>query len=72
MTMIYRVSKMNLQGESYRVLKTEKELKLKEIENKLAYKNMPDVFRDSLEGRTISIDPVDIVIDESIPKSKYP
>ena len=44
-----------------------KELKLKEIENKLSVKYMQDVFEDSLEGRTINMDTVDKVIDYSIP-----
>ena len=41
---------------SYEIEETEKELKLKEIKKKLADKYTPDVFRDSLEGRTISMD----------------
>ena len=48
---------------------TEKELKLKEIENKLADKYTPDVFRDSLEGHTMSMNPVDIIIDQEMFRS---
>ena len=55
---------------SYKVPDTEKEKKLKEMENRLAEKYTPSVFRDSLEGRTIKMEPVNIVIDDSVPESK--
>ena len=51
---------------------SKKEKKLKEMENRLAEKYTPSIFRDSLEGRTINMEPVDIVIDQSVPESKYP
>ena len=54
---------------SCKVKETEKAPKLKEIENRLVDKCKPDVI---LEGSTINMDPMDIIIDESIPKSKYP
>ena len=50
---------------------TEKEMQLRKIEIKLAEKYTPTAFRDRLEGPTIKMEPVDIIIDESIPKSKY-
>ena len=64
----YSFSNRYLWRVSYRVGETEKELKLRKIENKLAEKYMSDVFLDSLEGGTIRMDPVDIIIDDSIPK----
>ena len=57
---------------SCKVPEGEKEKKLKEMENRLAEKYTPSLFRDSLEGKTIKMDPVEIVIDESEPESKYP
>ena len=40
---------------SYKLEESEKEMQLREIENKLATKYTPDVFKDSLEGRIIKI-----------------
>ena len=42
------------------------------MENRLAEKYASSIFRDGLEGRKIRMDPVDIVMDESVPESKYP
>ena len=57
---------------TYRVEETEKEIEFREIEHRLVNKYTPDVFQDSLEGRTINMEPVDIVIDDTIPKCNYP
>ena len=46
-------------------------MQLKEMENKLAQKHTPKVFKESLEGQTIKMEPVYIIIDDSIPKTKY-
>merc|ERR1711954_44529 len=50
----------------------EKEIELREIENRLLNAYTPDVFHDSLEGRTIKMKPVDIVLDDTIPQCNYP
>ena len=63
----YGFSNRYFQRVSYRMEETEKEMQLREIENKLAEKYTPSVFKDSLEGRTIKIKPVYIIIDDSIP-----
>ena len=57
---------------SYPVEDTEKEATLKEIEKKLVKEYTPTVFQDSLEGRTMHMKPVEIVIDKSIPDCNYP
>ena len=51
---------------------SEKEMELREIERKLVEEYTPSVFQDSLEGRTIDMKPVDIVIDDTIQKCNYP
>ena len=60
-------SNMGVRKVSYKVPDSEKETKLKEIEEKLAKKYTPSVFRDILEGRTINMKPVDIVLQDNIP-----
>ena len=45
---------------------TEKEKKLQDIKEKLAQKYTPSVFQDNLEGRTIKMDPVNIVTDKKL------
>ena len=51
---------------------TEKKIELREIENRLVNAYTPDVFQDSLEGRTIKMKPVDIILDDTIPPCNYP
>ena len=68
----YRIlNKYNLRV-SYRLEESDKEMQIREIENKLAAKYTPGVFKDSLEGLSIKMEPVYFIIDESIPESEYP
>ena len=57
---------------SYPVEDTEKEAILRELERKLVNEYTPSVFQDNLEGRTIDMKPVDIVIDDTVLKCNYP
>ena len=57
---------------SYKVEETDKEIELREIERRLVNKYTPEVFQDSLEGRTINMKPVDIILDETVLKCNYP
>ena len=68
----YSFSNKYVRKVSYKVEDTEKEATLKDTERKLVEEYTPSVFQDNLEGRTMHMKPVDIVIDESIQKCNYP
>ena len=68
----YSFSNKYVHKVSYKVEESEKESILNDIERKLVAEYTPSVFQDSLEGRTMHMEPVDIVIDKSIPKCNYP
>ena len=50
---------------------TDEEQKVKEIKERLIKKYTPEVFEDNLEGKTVKIDPVNIVVDENL-RQKHP
>merc|ERR1711954_238089 len=68
----YDFSNKHVRKVEYKVKESEKEVILREIERRLVKDYTPSVFHDNLEGRTIHMKPVDIVIDKSIPKCNYP
>ena len=55
---------------SYRVKESDKEIQLREIENKLATKYTQTVCKDSLEGRTIKMNRVEIN-GQNVEASRY-
>ena len=63
----YSFSNKYVRKVSYQVEDTEKEAILREIERKLVEDYTPSVFQDNLEGRTMHMKPVELVIDKSIP-----
>ena len=68
----YNFSNKCVRKVSYKVEESEKEMVLREIERKLVEDYTPSVFQDNLEGRTIDMKPVDIVIDKTVQKCYYP
>ena len=68
----YSFSNKHVRKVSYKVEESAKETVLRDIERKLVAEYTPSVFQDNLEGRTMHMKPVDIVIDKSILKCDYP